>query len=77
MRPKKICKAFVVRLNDQAYPTFKEFSNTNIDSTCEILPKISIYNNEIARFVANIKYGISLNYAQLEVSEINHLAETF
>ena len=55
------------RLNNKVYTTFKElFSNTNIDSVHKILPKISIYNNEIARFIEdiNIKYGILLNYNQ-------------
>ena len=53
------------RLNDKVYTMFKElFSNTNIDSVHKILPKISIYNNEVAGFVEdiNIKYGILLNY---------------
>ena len=40
------------------------FNITNIDSMHGVLPKISIYNNEIASFIedANIKYRISLNY---------------
>ena len=67
-------------MNDKVYTTFKElFNNTNIDNMHKILPKISIYHNKIARFIEdiNIKYGISLNYTQLEVSEIHHWAETF
>ena len=38
-----------------------------------------MYSNEIARFIEdiNVKYGISLNYTHLEVSEIHHWAATF
>ena len=71
---------FNERLNDKICTTFKElFSNTNIGSVHKILPKINIHNNEIARFVedVNIRYGILLNYTQLKVSKIHHLAETF
>ena len=34
-----------------------------------MLPKINIYNSEIPKFVEDIsiKYGMSLNYTQLEV----------
>ena len=78
---KKISKShFNRRLYDKIYTAFKEsFSNTNIESVCEILTKISMYNNERAMFVEdiNVKYGILLNYAELEVSEIHHWAETF
>ena len=62
------------RLSDKVYTTFKElFSNVNINSICEILPKINQYNNEIGKFVEdiNIKYGFSVKYTQLEVSEIS------
>ena len=58
---------FNKRLNDKIYTTFKElFSNTNIDSVHKRLPKIKVYNNEIARFMEdiNVKYEISLNYTQ-------------
>ena len=68
------------RLSDKVYTTVKElFSNVNIDSVHEILPKINEYSSEIAKFAEdiNIKYGISLNYTQLKVSEIKHWAETF
>ena len=74
-------KSFLTKKpNDKIYTTFKElFSNTNIDSMCKILPKLSVYNNELARFIEdiNIKYRILFNYTQLEVSEINHWVETF
>ena len=59
---------------------FKElFSNVNINSVHKILAKINQYNKEIAKFVEdiNIKFGILLNYTQLEVSEIKHWEETF
>ena len=71
---------FNERLNDKIYTIFKELlCNTNIDSVCEILSKISMYNNKIARFIENInvKYGILLNYTQLESSEMHHWVETF
>ena len=48
------------RLSDKIYTTFRElFSNVNIDSVWEILPKINEYNREIATFVedVNAKYG--------------------
>ena len=67
-------------LSNKIYTTFKElFSNVNIDSVHEILPKLNEYNREIAKFVedVNTKYGIALNYTQLEISEIKHWAETF
>ena len=51
-----IKRHFNERLNDKIYTTFKElFSNTNIDSVCKILPKISMYNNKIARFCCGYK----------------------
>ena len=68
------------RLSNKIYNTFRElFSNINIDSVWEILPKINKYNREIARFIKNInaKCGIALNYTKLEISEIKHWAETF
>ena len=77
---KKISSLFNERLNNKTYTIFKELlSNTNTESVHEILPKISIYNNKIARFVEdiNVKYGILLNYTWLEISEIHHWAETF
>ena len=38
------------RLSDKIYTTFMElFSNVNIDSVCEILPKINEYNREITK----------------------------
>ena len=50
------------------------FSNVNIDSVWEILPKINKCNREIARFIEdiNVKYGSMLNYTKLEISEIRH-----
>ena len=71
---------FNERLNDKVYSTFKKlFSNVNIDSIKEVLPKISIYNDTIARYVEdiNLRYGITLSYMHLEVSEVGHRAETF
>ena len=39
-------------LNDKVYNTFKElFQCLNIDSIKEALPKVSIYNNIIAKIV--------------------------
>ena len=68
------------RLSDKIYTTLSElFSSVNIDSVMEILPKINEYNREIAMFVEDINatYGVTLNYTQLEISEINHWVETF
>ena len=65
-------------LNDKVYDTFKElFGNINVDSIKEALPKISVYNDIIARYVEqmNLKYGITLSYTQLEATEIGHWAE--
>ena len=62
------------------HSTFKElFSNINIDSIKEALPKINLCNDIIARYVEeiNLKYGITLNYTHLEASEIGHCAEMF
>ena len=55
------------------------FSNTNIDTVSELSPKIQSYNNEIAKFIQEInrKYGITLDYTVLEISEVPHWAETF
>ena len=53
------------RLSDRIYTTFRElFSNVNIDSVQEKMPKINEYNREKARYVEDIntKYGITLNY---------------
>ena len=38
-----------------------------------------MYNKEIAKFIqeVNIKYGISLNFTVLEISEVPHWVETF
>ena len=58
---------FNEKLHDKIYTTFKElFSNTNIDSLYKILPKNSMYNNEITRYVEdiNVKCGILLNHTQ-------------
>ena len=68
------------RLNDKIYNTFKEeFSNTNLDSESKLLPKVCMYNEEIAKFVheINIKLGVLLDYTALEISEVPHWAETF
>ena len=59
---------------------FKElFNNVNVDSIKEVLPKISMFNNTIARYVEdiNLKYGIALSYTHLEVSAIGHWAKMF
>ena len=71
---------FNERLNDKVYNTFKElFSNVNVDSIKEVLPKIRAYTDTIARYVEdiNLKYGVTLSYMHLEVSEIGHWAKTF
>ena len=68
------------RLNNNIYITFKEtFSNSNFDSISEVASKVYSYHNEIAKSMQeiNLKYGISLNYTMLEVSEALHWAETF
>ena len=55
------------------------FSNVNVDSIKEVLPKISMYNDTVARYIEdiNLRYGITLSYMHLEVSEIGHWTETF
>ena len=60
------------------YDTFNElFGNINADSIKEALPKISLYNDIIARYVEeiNLKYGITLSHTQLEATEIGHWAD--
>ena len=62
------------------YTTFKElFGSINVDSLKEALPKVSIYNDTIARFVEEInsKYGMALTFTHLEPCEVGHWAETF
>ena len=62
------------------YDTFKElFGNINVDSIKEVLPKISVYDDIITRYVKeiNLKYGITLSYTQLEATEIGQWAKTF
>ena len=55
------------------------FSNTNLDSVGEISPKVQICNNEIAKFIQEIKrkHSITLDYTVLEISDVPHWAETF
>ena len=55
------------------------FSNVNVESIKEVLPKISVYNETIARYMEgiNLKYDITLSYMHLEVSEIGHWPEMF
>ena len=70
---------FNERLNDKVYDTFKElFVNSNTDSIKEALPKVSVYNNIIAKYVEeiNLKYGIELCFTQLEATDISHWPET-
>ena len=60
------------------YSTFNGlFGNINVASIEEGLPKISVYNDIIARYVeeTNLKYGIMLSYTHLEASEIGHWAK--
>ena len=60
--------------------TFKElFGNINTDSIKEALPKVSVYNNIIAKYVEeiNFKYGIKLSFMQLGASEVSTWAKTF
>ena len=76
---KNLKSHFNERLNDKVYSTFKElFSNINTDSTKEVLCKMRVYNNTIASYIVdiNLKYGVSLSYMHIEVSEIGHWAET-
>ena len=68
------------RLNDKMYYTFKNnFRIITLDSISETLLEVSAYNQEIAKFVqeVNVKYGISLDYTVLEVSEVPHWAKMF
>ena len=68
------------RLNYKIYNTFKvNFSNTNLDSISETLPKVCMNNQEIAKLIqdVSVKYGILLYYTVLEVSEVPQWAETF
>ena len=72
--------ALTERLNDKMYSIFKGiFSNIDLDSINEMLPKVHAYKKEIAKFVldVNVKYGISLDYPVLEISEVLHWDETF
>ena len=67
-------------LNDKVYNTFKElFAGINIDSMKEALPKVSIYNSIIERFVdeINSKCGMALMLTTLEPHEVGHWVETF
>ena len=43
------------------------FGNINLDSMKEVLPKVSIYNDTIARFIEKInsKYGMTLTFMHL------------
>ena len=71
---------FNERLNDKVYETFKElFGNINTDSTREALPKVSVYNNIIAKYVEeiNLKYGTELSFTQIEAREVSTWVETF
>ena len=45
----------------------------------EVSTKVQIYNNEIAKFIQEInrKYGITLHYTVLEISEVPHWVEIF
>ena len=45
----------------------------------EVLPKVSIYNNIIAKFIdeINSKYGMAIMFTTLEPHEVGHWAETF
>ena len=64
---------FNEQLNDKVYNTFKElFEGINIDSMKEALPKVSIYNNIMARFIdeINSKYGMALTFTTLEPCEV-------
>ena len=44
-----------------------------------MFPEVCAYNQEIVKFVqeVNVKYGISLNYTGLEVSEVPHWTKMF
>ena len=71
---------FNEHLNDKVYNMFKElFGSINVHSIKETLPKVSIYNNTIARFVDEkySKYGMALTIPCLEPCEVGHWAEMF
>ena len=56
---------FNKRINDKVFETFKDlFGNINTDSIKEALPKVSVYNNIIAKYVGeiNLKCGIELHF---------------
>ena len=77
---KYLKKHFKGSLNDRVYDTFKElFGNINTDSIKEALPKVSVYNSIIAKYVEeiNLKYDIELSFTQLEATEVSHWAEAF
>ena len=66
-------------LNDKAYNTFKElFQGINIDSMREALPKVSIYNSIIAKFIdeINSKYGMALTFTTLELWNYSNLTSS-
>ena len=50
----------------------------NLDSVCELSPKVWSHNVEKAQFIqeVNIKYGILLDYTVIEISDVPHWAET-
>ena len=67
-------------LNDKVYNTFKDlFKSINIESMKEALPRVSIYNDKIARFIKEInsEYGMTLTFKHLAPHEVGHWAETF
>ena len=71
---------FNEQLNDKVYNTFKQlFQGISIDSMKEALPKVSIYNSIIAKFVEDIssKCGMSLTFTPLVSNEVGHWAKTF
>ena len=71
---------FNKQLNDKVYNTFKEsLGSINVDSMKEVLPKVSIYNDAIAKFVEEInsRYGMVLTFTHLEYSEVGYWVETF
>ena len=71
---------FNEQLNVKVYNTFKElFQSINIDSMKEALPKASIYNSIILKFIENInsKYGMALMFTTLEPHEVGDWAKTF
>ena len=56
---------FNEQLNNKVYSTCQElFEGMNIDSMKEALPKVSIYNNIIAKFIGEInsKYGMAVMF---------------